>query len=470
MQIQEVIKAYPSTDHILVKEPRSIIQNVSSDSRYIEKDSLFIALPGQNYDGHDYILDALKKGACHFVINQSKREMVLNQLIQSGKPSHLFVVDDTYKAYQSLARYYLKKFDGIPRIAVTGSNGKTTSKELLKSLIQTQFKVLANEGNINNLVGVPQTAFQLDSSYEVAIFEFGTGKPGDIDCLSSIVNPHYGLITNIGKAHIEFFGTLEAIAKEKSDLFQHLQAGGHAFINIDSPHSDILIKKADGYERHLFHQAGFEGANRIPYELEIIENRKDRGYRLSVNGVEFCFSLGGVYNLQNLSGALAVTSSLGIDLTKALQSVDDIKLPGMRSEISYGIIDTLLDCYNANPDSMIKGLEYFEDLYSKGKKIAILADMKELGENSALYHQEVGKYIDSTLQTMDWVITIGKDSKNITDWLGQSGKIQIQHFNDKDTCFLFLQQIIKPGDFIFLKGSRAMKLEDMAVQLNLLFE
>jgi UDP-N-acetylmuramoyl-tripeptide--D-alanyl-D-alanine ligase len=344
---------------------------VSTDTRQITPGSVFFALKGPTFDGNQFAEEALAKGARYAVVDDARYAAHPNCLL----------VDNALTALQDLARHHRSRL-GIPIIGLTGSNGKTTSKELVAAVLSTTFRTYATRGNLNNHIGVPVTILSIGPDVEMAVIEMGANHVGEIAFLCSICNPTHGFITNIGKAHIGTFGGFENIIRGKSELYQHLLThNGTVFINSQNP---TLFNMAKRFKNPLLYPSKGDY-----YHCE----RLDRGHFLALtaeNGERIQTKITGSYNFENVAVALTIGKYFGVDTSKANRAVADYVPGNMRSEvIKKGSNTIILDAYNANPTSMEAAIENLSRM-PEGKKVAILGDMYELEEEAAKEHAHMG--------------------------------------------------------------------------------
>ncbi len=432
-----------------------LIYDISTDSRTIKKGDLFIALCGDRFDGHNYINEVLNKGIKAIIVSNNAN---IEEYIGSASGCWIIGVNNTLEAYQRIAKHYLEQFSNIVKIAITGSNGKTTTKDIIKIILSKHFSVLANEGNFNNQVGVPKTVFTVESHHDAVIIEMGAGKKGDIAKLSDIISPDIGIITSIGKAHIEFFGELEGIAKEKKELFKSFHNNSTAILDREEPHYSSLI---NDIKNKLI---SFSSKDDMPFYL--IKDLGLDGYLINYKGTECSFRLGGKHNLKNLAFAILAAETLNIPSNIIAENINYILPAKMRSEVIKGQYTIIKDCYNANPDSMKAGLDYISSLNIPGKKITVLGDMLELGYQSKLLHEEIGNYFTSL--NIDYLLTLGTLAKRIADTVKKSDYLKDKAFSfqAKDELFNKLKKIAKKDDLIYFKASRIMELEKVITKLE----
>lgn len=347
---------------------------VSTDTRRITPGSVFFALKGDKFNANEFAAEAIAKGASCAVIDEEKYR----------KDDQYIVVEDVLETLQQLARYHRAQLK-IPVLALTGSNGKTTTKELTHAVLSRKFKTLSTIGNLNNHIGVPLTLLAIDHSVEIAVVEMGANHPGEIALLCDIANPTHGFITNIGKAHIGTFGGYENIVRAKSELYQHLLAkNGVAFVNSMNP---VLTELAKVFTSPVYYPA-----NGDFYHSQLIN--ADPFVRIRAdNGHEIQTQLIGEYNFENISCALCVGKFFGVDPGQANQAVAGYTPANMRSQVvQKGSNTIILDAYNANPSSMQAAIESVAAMKS-GNKVLILGDMFELEDEADREHRAIGKLI-----------------------------------------------------------------------------
>jgi UDP-N-acetylmuramoyl-tripeptide--D-alanyl-D-alanine ligase len=348
--------------------------SVSTDTRNIKPGSIFFALKGENFNANEFAAGALAKGASYAVIDE----------VRFATSESFILVDNVLETLQNLARYHRSQLT-IPIIGLTGSNGKTTSKELLSAVLKKKYKTFATKGNLNNHIGVPLSILSIDSSVEVAVIEMGANHVGEIALLCSIANPTHGFITNIGKAHIGTFGGFENIVRGKSELYQHLiTTRGVVFINSQDL---ILSNMAKRFAAPLFYPAKgdylhCEFLSADPY----IKLRAENGEEVITNMI-------GAYNFQNIATALCVGKYFGVEAHHALEAVTAYTPENMRSQIlKKGSNTIILDAYNANPTSMAAAIENMAEMKAQ-RKVLILGDMFELEEEAEKEHTLLGELI-----------------------------------------------------------------------------
>lgn len=408
-------------------------QQICTDTRKIVTGSLFFALKGDHFNGNEYAKQALEKGAKYAIISEAFFES-----------ENTVLVADTLKCLQDLANYHRRQFN-IPVIGITGSNGKTTTKELMAAVLSQKYNALVTEGNLNNHLGVPFTLLKLRKEHEIAVIEMGANKPGDIEELCEIAEPTYGMITNIGKAHIEGFGSYDRVIRTKTELYDAIESvQGTVFINAD----DItLLKHAPACELITYGKKGqvkSEITSLNPF-LNFTWGAGD--YKSPVIKT----NLVGSYNLPNFTAAICIGLFFDIEPEAINKALTDYVPTNNRSQISTVNSCTLIvDCYNANPTSMLGALENFIEMEGH-HKIAFIGDMKELGNISEEEHQTI----------VDWItghqvkaILIGDEFSRITDQLPTYSSVEDFIRNPKEHATI-------KEHLVLLKGSRSIKLEQL---------
>jgi len=400
--------------------------NFITDSRKISSGCVFFALKGDNFNGNSFAIKALEQGASYAVVDENV-----------GTDKRLILVDDVLTYMQELAHFHRKCFD-IPVVGICGSNGKTTTKNLIYRVLAKKYKTHCTQGNFNNHIGVPITLLEMPQDAEVAIIELGTNSPGEIAELCSITNPNYGLITNIGKEHLEGFGTLEAVAKEESEIYHYLLKNkGTAFINVDD---DWLSRMGRGLENKiLFTKADCKIETLVPT------------IQFSYKNVSFTSSLMGDYNLDNILTAIAIGEHLRVDLQYIRDGIAEYQPDNNRSQlIQKGTNTILLDAYNANPSSMQVAISNFAKM-PQIQKVLILGDMFEMGPTANQEHDELLQWCTQfgftkiyTLGDHFSAISVNSDisTPSSMEKLGE----EIKTVDYQNTAFL-------------IKGSRGMKME-----------
>lgn len=408
-------------------------RNISTDSRRIAPDCLFFALKGDNFDGNVYAGGAVESGAAYAVIDDKKFE---------GKQTLL--VDDVLGSLQHLARMHRRKYK-FPVLAITGSNGKTTTKELVNEVLSRQYHVTATKGNLNNHIGVPLTLLGITDETELAIIEMGANHQGEIAQLCSIAEPTHGLITNIGKAHIEGFGGYEGVIKGKSELYKWLLAtSGEVFVNADNP---LLTDLSTGIRRILY---GKQEDNFTSGEF--IENSEMLAIKWETGSGKTTIetNLVGSYNFENVMAAICIGTYFKVPPAKIKSAICSYLPSNSRSQAMKTAKNSIiLDAYNANPTSMQAAIENFRHMKAKPKMV-ILGDMLELGDESLAEHLSIVRMIEES--DFESVILIGPDFMQV------AGK-RFTSFRTADEAYIWLKSENIQDFNILVKGSRGIKME-----------
>ena len=438
---------------------------ICTDSRVAREGDLFIALRGKAYDGHQFVKEVLRLGVKGMVIEESmgkKYLSIVRKLQQSQIEATPLVVgvDDTTRAFQEIAAYHRRRFQ-IPVVAITGSNGKTTTKEMVASTLRERWNVLKTKGNFNNRLGVPHTLLRLTKRHQVAVLEMGVDAEGQTSRLCEIAQPTHGMITNIGPDHLEYFGSMEGSARAKAELLAGLPNDGVIILNADDQWYEFLkqrtrcLKKSFGIKA----QSDIRGSDIQSHGAQTMFRVHLRGrkqsHRVSIN-------VQGQHNVSNALSAVAMGQALGISMKHIATGLAKFRPVAMRSQIkSIGGMTIVEDCYNANPASMKAALILLKKLGQDKRTIAVVGDMLELGKNAKALHEEVGAYISDL--TISYLIACGNLGQEIARGAKKHGMADSRVFLAKTTsqgaeC---LKKIACPGDVVLLKASRNMKLENV---------
>ncbi len=447
MTINEIISA--TGGELICGDKNISIKSVSIDSRKVFEDTLFVALKGENSDGHDYVEKAFENGA---VAALCQREM------KSDKP--IILVSDTQKALGQIAKYYKKKFS-IKTVAITGSVGKTTTKDMLYSVMNTQYHTLKTEGNFNNELGLPLTVLRLNNSHEAAVLEMGMSDFGEISYIADIARPDVAIITNIGMSHIENLGSQEGIFKAKTEICENFNKDSLLIVNAD----DKYLKKA--LEFKGFSVVGYGIESECDYKARDIEN-------LGLEGTKFTTSIynrdyrihiktPGVHNVYNALAAIACGVWYNIGPNRIISGIENFSLTDMRMSIEkVGNITLINDCYNASPDSVKAALKVLNTQATR--KVAILGDILEMGEFAKDAHYELGKAVAEN--KVDVLLTAGENAKFIAEAAGDNGVPEGAAFNTTEELVLNVSKFIKDNDTILIKASRGMHFEKIVDKIT----
>lgn len=452
LNVREIAQAV--SGEIIQGNSDAVFDSISTDTRKIGKGDLFFALIGENFDAHDFLDKAITGNAGGLVV--SRRVDV------GSWTGPVILVKDTLIALQELARYNRKKFNGLV-IGVTGSNGKTTTKDMISSVLEQKYVTLKTQGNLNNHIGLPITMLKLDDKYGAAVFEMGMSGLGEIDLLAGLAKPDGAVITNIGETHLEKLGSIANIAKAKGEILDHIGTQGFAILNGDN---QLVRQQA---ERCQGKKVFFGTTGDVEIMAKDIENFGESGIKFKVvtarGKLEIKLPIPGKHNALNAMAAVGVGLEAGLSLEQIKHGLENTALTSMRLEILEGQGITIInDTYNANPASTKAALQILADMHADRRKVAILGDMYELGRRAVEGHREVGA--EAAARHINVLITVGKLAAEIA--LGASmadEPIEIASFNTNAELKQYLPRVIRPGDIILVKGSRGMKLEQVVENL-----
>jgi UDP-N-acetylmuramoyl-tripeptide--D-alanyl-D-alanine ligase len=412
---------------------------VSTDTRKIQQGNLFFALKGPNFNANQLAEEAIQKGAQFVVIDDVNFDIFPETLL----------VEDSLQALQDLARDYRNTLH-IPIIGLTGSNGKTTTKELIFSVLSQKFHCYATVGNLNNHIGGPLSILAIRPEHEIAVIEMGANKQGDIQELVHIAQPTHGLITNIGKAHLEGFGGIEGVKKGKGELFEYLA----------KHNSTVFIPKNQNAIREIFEKYSFANIVEVNEGIPtVLVNAKPTVVYQTANGEKICSHLPGIYNFENIQMALAVGNHFGLSDAQCHEGIASYAPTNHRSQfLKIGSNQVLMDAYNANPSSMTAAIQHFNET-DHHPKIVILGDMFELGESSQEEHKAIGQLL-STCQ-LDKILLVGTHFQHALVHLPNA-----YYFPDKFGLHNWLQDNPIKNSYILVKGSRGIQLESILAFLE----
>ncbi|MEC4673913.1 MAG: UDP-N-acetylmuramoyl-tripeptide--D-alanyl-D-alanine ligase [Nitrospirota bacterium] len=458
---EEIILA---TGGVLLQGTKSQrVSRVCTDSRLARKGDVFFALQGEDFDGHQFVDQVVACGVGGIVIDEGCAEQILDGLTQDAGAvgsNGLFVigVDDTLIAYQELAAFHRRRFE-IPVIAITGSNGKTTTKEMVARTLAQRWCVLKTEANFNNRIGVPQTLFQLTEQHEVAVLEMGVDAEGQTTRLCEIATPTIGVVTNIGPDHLEFFGSLDGSARAKAEILSALPNDGTIVLNSDDTFFPFLKDRVHshmvsfGFNANAQFRASAvaQVGDQTTFRAQVPD--QSRGHQVSVK-------VHGQHNVLNAMAAVAVGRVLGLSMEKIKAGLADFRPVDMRSQIRRDQGFTIIeDCYNANPASMKAAIDLLVEMGKSNQTIAVLGDMLELGHEANQLHRDVGAYVSA--QGVTRLVACGNLGKEFAKGarahgMSQEAVMEVPGANDASTVLADVAQV---GDVILLKASRGMRLE-----------
>lgn len=442
----------PEAPALAGPESEIVFDGVCSDSRQEVAGRLFIALAGDRFDGHAFVADVLARGARGAVVRRAALAG------WSSQDAAGIGVDSPLAALQRIARGSLQR--RRPRvIAITGSNGKTTTKDLAMAAFATAGRVHGTRGNLNNHIGVPLTVLSRRGDEEFLVAEAGANDFGELELLSRLLEPDAVIITNIGRAHLERFGNQAGVLRAKSELFIALRAGGVALLNADDPYFAQLAARAAPAR-----VASFGFAPSAAYRIESAQPLGAGSQELVINGVRFHLPRPGQGNARNAAAALAACVELGGDLRRAADALAGAAFTGQRSSwLRYGEIDVLDDTYNANPDSMEQGLELLAA--RSARRIAVLGDMLELGTESSELHERVGREVAA--KGIEHFLALGPHMLHAVSGAQAAGMgARARHFTSLEELVAALQALLRPGDAVLVKGSRGSRMERIVAALG----
>lgn len=421
--------------------------DVCTDSRKVAKDVIFFALKGVSFDGNKFASKALEGGAAYVVVDDPS--------VVSDQDDRYILVEDVLKTLQQLAAYHRQQLK-LPVLAITGTNGKTTTKELIATVLNRGYNVLATEGNLNNHIGVPLTLLKLRPEHQIAVVEMGASHPGDIKELVDIANPDYGLITNIGKAHLEGFGSIEGVRKTKGELYDYIRKhDGILFVNSDDP---TLMEMSEGISRVTY---GTDTS--ATFYAQIIYARpmmlSFRWRQVSMPH-DISTHLVGEYNLPNALAAVAIGRFFDVATDGIMEAIAEYTPTNNRSQLTQTDRNTLIvDAYNANPVSMKVALDNFDKIRTDLPKVVILGDMKELGKESLQEHKTILNILVE--KSFDKIMLVGKEFGAATENL-TSQRPNALLFESAQDLEAYLGQHPIDQSIILIKGSHSVHLENIA--------
>jgi UDP-N-acetylmuramoyl-tripeptide--D-alanyl-D-alanine ligase len=443
----EIVKAGKETEY----------EAVSTDTRTIEDDSIFIALKGENFNGNAYALQASKKGAAVCIIDE-----VISSLEEFNGDTVVIKVEDTKEALLKLAKYYRSKLK-VKVVGITGSTGKTSTKDLVAAFLSSKYKVFKTKGNFNNEIGLPLMIFKLTDEYDVAVLEMGMSNLGEIHRLADVARPDIGIITNIGVSHIEYLKTRENILKAKLEITDFFNSSNKLILNYDN---DLLrTVKASNYNTLNISteddKVDYKAFDIVLGEDNIRFKVMDKDRNISP---EFNISIPGKHNIQNSLLAITCGRALGLTYEELIAGSSALEFTSMRLDIVKGHKFTIIDdCYNASPDSMKAALEVLENSVGN-RKIAVLGTMKELGDEAYNLHREVGAF--AAANGIDLLITIGEFSEAFKE--GFKKETEFMSFQSCHEAAEYLSSGILEKDVVLVKASRSMKFETIVNRLKLI--
>jgi len=451
--IAEVARA---TGGRIVENPSETlaVAGVAVDSRNVEHGCLFVALPGERTDGHEFLGEAAAAGAAAFLVSEDQVDRRRGHWagLPTGKGPAVVAVADTLKGLQDLARDHMSRREDVTRIGITGSNGKTTTKEILGAILSRAAPTTVSEGNLNSEIGLPLACFAVETGHTFAVFEMAMNHPGEMDVLADIARPDAALVTNIGAAHVGLLGSQEEIAKEKKKIFARFDGRETAFLPEDERYLAFLREGVRG-RVILFgprSTSGYRGS----------ENQGLGGTLIHWEGFRIRFPLFGRYNLANALGAISVARELGVPNAEIRDGLEAVTPLFGRSQILRGPVTVIVDCYNANPDSMSMALSFVSDVPWEGRKIVVLGGMRELGVETAEAHRTLGETLRES--RFDIIYLLGDEMEQAWQAIqGSRAAPRTRLYAEPAGLGEELEARLGAGDLVLLKGSRGLEMEKL---------
>lgn len=426
------------------------LSKICTDTRVLTKDCLFIALSGENFDGHDYVTTALEQGALYAVVSEKRKSY----------PENIFVVPDTRLAYLAIAGAWRRQMLAHI-VAVTGSVGKTSTKDMVACVLESQFTTLKTEENLNNEVGVSQMLLSLTPEHQAAVLELGVDGPEQMAPMAKAVLPNIAIVTNIGQSHLAAFGTQEKIAEEKLALAAGLSQNGTLLLSGDDA---VLRSKKSKHSNTLLFGIEQSDCDILARNIQIREFSQE--FEIIYNNTPYPVTIPtlGRHMIYNALAGFGAGVLLGVPPEQAAQALGKYQPTGMRQKlVPFADMLVVEDCYNANPQSMQSAMETLGTMERTGRKVAILSDMLELGETQQQAHYQLGELVAKV--GIDVLLSTGTLSQETVQGALDKGLSESYHFPDKEALFLFLKKQCQPGDVLWFKASRGMRLETIIQQL-----
>jgi UDP-N-acetylmuramoyl-tripeptide--D-alanyl-D-alanine ligase len=430
---------------------KTIVTSIGTDSRTSVPQELFVALRGERFDGHQFIASARTRGAAAALVETVDSH-------QSDFPQ--IQVEDTLVALQRLARTYRAELT-IQVVGITGSNGKTSTKEMVAAVLSEKYAVTKTDGNLNNHIGVPLSILRADHTHQVGVWEFGMNHPGEVEELVEIAKPKYALITNIGVAHIEFFGSREAIAREKSVLAENIPGTGTLVLSAEDEFTDWIASRCSSRIIRAGIERGDIQARRVSHRID-----GEEFVLADESGEASAFlPVPGEHMVRNAVEAVAIGRALGLSLNQCAAGLAKTVIPGGRFRIDrLGKVLIINDAYNANPDSVIAALQTVARLPVKGRRVAALGYMGELGEQSISGHERVGSAVAEN--GFDFLVTVGERAEPIASASRKAGLDRSRTVATQKEAADALAEFLEPGDLLLVKGSRSAAMDRVIEQLE----
>ncbi|NRT70745.1 UDP-N-acetylmuramoyl-tripeptide--D-alanyl-D-alanine ligase [Clostridium beijerinckii] len=448
LNLAEIIKAVDG--EIIVKNNEGIFNKISTDTRKIQENNLFIALKGENFNGNDYTIQAIEKGASIIIIDDVKFK--IEDLKNRGT---IIKVKDTKEALGDLARFYRKKI-GVKVVGITGSTGKTSTKDLVAAFLSGKYKVFKTQGNFNNEIGLPLMIFELSKDYDIAVLEMGMSNFGEINKLASIALPDVGAITNIGVAHIEYLKTRENILKEKMSITDFFENKNSLIVNCEND----MLKTIVECDKFNLERVGYDSSYNL-YAKSIKLTSENTSFDVVTDdnkNYRFTLNMVGEHNVLNALIGIQIARNFGLTFEEMEKGLGNFNATSMRLEVINKDKFTIInDSYNANPDSMKAALEVLKN-YSGSRKIAVLGTMGELGDYAEEAHIQVGEFAKDKA---DILLTTGEFKEYYKKGFGERTMV----FESKQELMQRLTDMIKVNDTILIKASRSAKFEEITKYL-----
>ncbi|MGN0145161.1 MAG: UDP-N-acetylmuramoyl-tripeptide--D-alanyl-D-alanine ligase [Clostridium sp.] len=450
LNIQEVIEAVKG--EVIVKNNSGEFNKISTDTRKIEKNNLFFALKGENFNGNNYAVSAIEKGASVVIVDEINFKK--DELNNKGT---VIKVKNTKTALGDLARFYRKKL-GIKVVGITGSTGKTSTKDLIAAFLSGKYRVFKTQGNFNNEIGLPLMIFELNKDYDIAVLEMGTSNFGEINTLAGIALPDIAAITNVGVAHIEYLKTRENILKEKMSIADFFKDNNPLVINCEN---DMLSTvKDEDYDKACIQRTGYDKKYDL-YAENVVLTSDQTSFDAVADGEKYRFTLNmvGEHNVLNALLGIQISRNFGLTFEEMEKGLENFKATSMRLEFIKSNVFTIInDSYNANPDSMKAALNVLKG-YTGKRKIAVLGTMGELGDHSKAAHKEVGEYAKGKA---DILMTTGIYNDSYKEGFGEGTLV----FDTKEQLIKALINMIQKDDTVLVKASRSAKFEEIIKELQ----
>lgn len=449
--------------------------NVVTDSRNVEKNSMFVPLVGEFQNGHKYIPSAVEKGASVILLNKDEydSDKKLYDEMALKNPKVLFVaVENTLHGLQDAAEKYVEKFKDLTKLSITGSSGKTTTKEMMVSVARQYYGddyVVHTKGNLNSETGLPLSVFNIRKNHKIGVFEMGMNRVNEIGEISKVLKSQYGIITNIGSAHIGILGSRENIAREKRKSFDYIPKSGAVFVPANDEFADFCTENVKG----KIVKFGRDNSDEGRWSIRLVSDEGLFGITFNVNGINIKLPLSGEHNYYDALAVVECAEELGIpveDIKKGLESMKSVsgRMETAKITAKNGAeITVIKDCYNANPDSMGKLLDFVDKLENGGRKLLVLGDMKELGTAAAQAHREIGEKLKSI--NPDYTFLVGPEMKNCYEEIKNNSNVFWFEKNSDDVFDLIVKTInhaVRKNDILVLKGSNSMNLEKIYEKMH----